>query len=257
MSMLRITMVVVSVIVAGCGGQLQSPLDRMKSELSSLPGLVHGNRPPSKAFYAALQGLISELPEEEQLKAFHFFEEILEEPCLADTTLSERQQSLDVYLGIIKSVVEILVKELENPEPAWEFLLFAMDIFDCERETVSASTYNPHVPSSGLCMDKGQYLSELETNKSRTIEECFMHGAFRRYFSGLSIDGQRRWLSWLDFMAGRKVSIENPMNPDEKMALGFFRLPPSMRRRVAEKRNRKSPRNATQTKPTVYSNDDL
>lgn len=258
MSVLRLTIAVLFVLAAGCRDQRQSALDKVKSELSRIPVFVHGNRCPARAFYTTLQRRISELPGEDRLKAFIFFEDILETPDLNDTNLSERQQSLEVYLDAIKTMVSIFERELENPEPAWKFLVFAIGVFDWDREIVSSSAYDPHIPSSGLCLDKEQYLFELDGVRSRTIVEWFERGAFCRFFWRLPIDERKKWLSWLDFMARRKIDIRNPSDPGETATLRFVRLPPRIPEFVAERRNRKNDFTKTaRTLPAVYSNEDL
>ena len=246
------------VLAAGCGDQAQSPLEEVKSEISRMPSFVHEKRWPTKSFYAMLQRQISELSKEARLKAFNFFEDILETVVINDTNLSERQQAFDVYFDVVKAGAAIFAKELEHPESAWEFLVSAIDVFDGEHETVSASTFNPHIPSSGLCIDKEQYLFTLEAKRSQIVAEWFEHGAFCRFFWRLPIDEQRRWLSWLDFMARRKVDIRNPANPSETAGLRFLRLPPRIPKFVVEKRGRKKKfSNTTRALPAISSDDDL
>ena len=82
------------VLAAGCGDQAQSPLEEVKSEISRMPSFVHEKRWPTKSFYAMLQRQISELSKEARLKAFNFFEDILETVVINDTNLSEGSKPL-------------------------------------------------------------------------------------------------------------------------------------------------------------------
>lgn len=245
-------------IVVGCGNHLHGRLDRMKTELARLPSFVQQNRWPEKSFYVSLDEQMSELTPEERQKAFMFFEVLLETPNLNDTDLAQRLQSLEIHLDIVKTVVAIFAKGLGNPAAAWEFLLSSIEIFDQEREDVSASTYNPHIPVSGICLDKALYLFNLETMRTKTISEWFEHGAFCRFYWNLPSDMQREWLSWLDFMAKRKLDLPNPDNPQQKVADSFFRLPPKVPRRVVEKRKRMQSKHGNLSNvPEIPSDADL
>ena len=237
--MLRlIAVLAVSLLAGGCSQPSPTLLDRVKSDLSKLPDRVMHVQYPDVSFYATLQAGISELTARDKRLAFGHFRHLLETPRLNDATLSDRQCSLEVYLDVVQRCTSIFAELSDKQEPAWEFLLLAFDVFDCEREKVGSPSYDPHIPAEGLHVDKPLYLSSLDRLRSKAFRGGFEHGAFGRFYWSLPPDRQREWLSWLDFVAHRKVDIPNPDNPRTKASDMFFRLPPQAPRCLIEKRQR-------------------
>ena len=237
--MLRLIAVLAALLLAGgCSQPSPTLLDCVKSDLSKLPDRVMHIQYPDVSFYATLQDGISELTAQDKRLAFGHFKHLLETPRLNDTTLSDRQCSLEVYLDVVQRCTSIFAESLDEQEAAWEFLLLAFEVFDSEREKVGSSSYDPHIPAEGLHIDKTLYLSSLDQLRSRAFCGGFEHGAFCRFYWSMPSDRQREWLSWLDFAAHRKVDIPNPYNPRQKASDAFFRLPPQAPRCVIEKRQR-------------------
>ena len=222
----------------GCSQSSPTRLDHVKSELSGLPASVMQARHPDASFYANLQRDVSGLKPQERELAFRRLRQLLETLHLNDSTLSVRQCSLEVYLDIVRKCASLFAESLDDEESVWEFLLLAYDIFDCEKEVVGASSYDPHIPAEGLHIDKSLYLSVLDQLRTRAFHDGFEQGAFCRFFWNLPADKQREWLSWLDFAAKRRLDPPNPDNPHRKAADSFFRIPPQVPRCVVEKRQR-------------------
>ncbi len=244
--------------ISGCADHNSTRLEMMKLELTELSLLVHKVKYPIQDYTVTIHRQICELSPNERQELLRFFEDTFEEPRLGNTPLAERQQSLEIYFEILRSVGLVFVETLDDQEKVWEFLLLAFDMFEQERDDISASSCNPPMPSCGLHIDKSQYLFELDNIKQRIFKDFFEQGPFCDFFWGLTADKQKEWLSWLDFVARRKVHVATPGGLRHDVSQSFTRLPPQMPRCVAAKHNRKTRRfDNPGTNSAVFCNDDL
>ena len=226
--------------ISGCADHNSTRLEMMKSELTELSLLVPKVKYPIQDYAVTIHRQICELSPNERQELFRFFEDTFEEPRLGNAPLAERQQSLEIYFEILRSVGLVFVETLDDQEKVWEFLLLAFDMFEQERDDISASSCNPPMPSCGLHIDKPQYLFELDNIRQRIFKDFFEQGLFGDFFWGLTVDKQKKWLSWLDFVARRNVHVATPGGLRHGMPQSFARLPPQMPLCMAAKRNRKT-----------------
>ena len=90
--------------IGGCTDNVPTRLEGIKSDLAELSILVQKVRYPMRERYASIRKQMSELSSEERMELFRFFTETFEEPRFNDTALAERQQSLEIYFDMVRSV---------------------------------------------------------------------------------------------------------------------------------------------------------